>query len=456
MRILFLTHPYPNYVPDLLLHGLRHLLGGDVVDWPRKDCVYQGVLGLGVCPPDQLAPGWFPADDGIDRTDIDGKLAAGYFDYLVTDVRAHADFNRLFPRARLRGAAVIDGEDSPLAIAPGPYLRCRREHTGEADFIPLPMAMPAEILARIAAHDRQPKRHPVGFVGSAGGASSARRAIVRELMEKLPEGLWLVSDIASPDNPAPAKRLGREDYYRAMQSCRMVLTLRGAGWDTFRFWEHAACRGAHAVEAMPLVIPDPFVDGRDRLTFRTPAELLNHVDALMAGRIDADALAQAGREHLHRFHLTTHRASAFIDGLRRAFHPEDPVMTQTDTTPASAVIDELKRGMNCHLSDDLLGAEASYRRVLELQPGHPDALHMLGVIGYQIGDFDVAIDLIGHAIAGNGRIADYHNNLGEAYRAKGESAEARRCYLQALQIDPAHAKASNNLSRLEAATGTAG
>jgi hypothetical protein len=50
MNILFLTHPYPNYGPDLLLHGLRKLLGPAVVDFPRKDCVYEGILGLGVCP----------------------------------------------------------------------------------------------------------------------------------------------------------------------------------------------------------------------------------------------------------------------------------------------------------------------------------------------------------------------------------------------------------------------
>ena len=56
MKLLFLTHPYPNYVPDLLLHGLRKLVGPTVVDYPRKDCVYDGVLGLGVCPPISSAP----------------------------------------------------------------------------------------------------------------------------------------------------------------------------------------------------------------------------------------------------------------------------------------------------------------------------------------------------------------------------------------------------------------
>ena len=83
MKLLFLTHPYPNYVPDLLLHGLRKLLGPDVVDVPRKDCLYNGVLGLGICPPNQLCPGWFPPDRGdIDREDIPNKIKRGFFDYV--------------------------------------------------------------------------------------------------------------------------------------------------------------------------------------------------------------------------------------------------------------------------------------------------------------------------------------------------------------------------------------
>ena len=75
MKILFLTDPYPNYIPVLLLHGLRKILGPAVVEYPKKDCLYAGVIGLGICPEDQLAPGWFPADNGeIDRDDIEKKI----------------------------------------------------------------------------------------------------------------------------------------------------------------------------------------------------------------------------------------------------------------------------------------------------------------------------------------------------------------------------------------------
>ena len=89
MNILFFTHSYPNYSLDLLLHGLRKLLGPKVVDYPRKDCLYSGVLGLGICPQDQLCPNWFPHDNGsVDREDIWQKIHKGFFEYIVCDSRA--------------------------------------------------------------------------------------------------------------------------------------------------------------------------------------------------------------------------------------------------------------------------------------------------------------------------------------------------------------------------------
>lgn len=89
IKILFVTHPYPNYVPDLLLHGLRKMLGPDMVDFPRKDCVYAGILGLGVCPENQKCPNWFPLDKNtIDREEIPQKIINGVFKYIICDIRA--------------------------------------------------------------------------------------------------------------------------------------------------------------------------------------------------------------------------------------------------------------------------------------------------------------------------------------------------------------------------------
>jgi hypothetical protein len=40
-RVLFLTAPHEDYLADGLLHGLRSLLGADVVDFPKAEFLYQ-------------------------------------------------------------------------------------------------------------------------------------------------------------------------------------------------------------------------------------------------------------------------------------------------------------------------------------------------------------------------------------------------------------------------------
>ncbi len=116
---------------------------------------------------------------------------------------------------------------------------------------------------------------------------------------------------------------------------------------------------------------------------------------------------------------------------------------------ASDIYQKLQQGIGHQQRHEFLAAEELYREVLEAHPNHPDALHLLGVLAYQIGDYEVAEDLIGHAIDVNGAIADYHNNLGEVLRVTGRLDDARQQYQQALSLDPEHPNAQMNLEKLD-------
>lgn len=306
MKVLFITHDYPNYVPDLLLHGLRRLLGADVVDFPRKDCVYDGVLGLGICPEDQKCPGWFPQDEGrVDRTDVWEKCANNYFDLVLCDIRAVAVIEKNLDRWPA-GCVLIDGEDSPHFVPPGPYVVCRRETDGSDYSIPLPMALPVEVLNWISRYDGIPKKHTIGFLGSTHDGE--RRRIVEQLSRWYPDSLFAATDVPSRDNSQPNGRLGRDAYYRAIQQCRFVLSLPGAGYDTFRFWENAACNSIHLAVRMPLYIPDDFEDRQSIVRFKNLEELRGRIDALINSYETARSMAGMARYQLLSKHLTTHRA----------------------------------------------------------------------------------------------------------------------------------------------------
>jgi len=308
VNILMLCSAYPNYVPDLLLHGLRKLLGDAAVDYPRKDALYDGVCG----PPHlDRVEGLMPDDRGVDRDDLGDKMANGFFDFVFVDLRA---FNESLPllQRNICPLAIIDGEDAPTRIAPGPFVILRRETDGNDNSIPLPMSMPVEVLAWIDRHADQPKTHSVGFLGSRSKFTPDRNAMLDELARMFPDGLISSWEI-------DAQPRGRDEYYRQMQSCRVVLTLPGAGFDTFRYWENAACRAVHVAKTMPLFIADDFRQDREIMRFSGLYELACIVEKMARDDLAWQEFGQRSHDWLLAHHTTERRAQQTLDNLKRAF-----------------------------------------------------------------------------------------------------------------------------------------
>ena len=90
-------------------------------------------------------------------------------------------------------------------------------------------------------------------------------------------------------------------------------------------------------------------------------------------------------------------------------------------------------------------AENILRQILQVQPRHPLALHLLGVIAHQSGKTDLAIDLLGKAIESNPNIARFHANLGEMYRLQKQIDKAIASGERAVALDPDMAEAHCNL-----------
>jgi len=106
-----------------------------------------------------------------------------------------------------------------------------------------------------------------------------------------------------------------------------------------------------------------------------------------------------------------------------------------------------------HQSGRVAEAEGIYRRVLQQQPDHPGALHLLGVVRQQQGDYPAALELIGRAIAINPNKAVYHNNYGAAFQSLGRYEEAVACFQRALAICPNYADALANLGMAQTSQG---
>ena len=93
----------------------------------------------------------------------------------------------------------------------------------------------------------------------------------------------------------------------------------------------------------------------------------------------------------------------------------------------------------------LQDAEQICRHVLAADPGHADALHLLGMIASQCGQHDAAADLIRQAIARKDDEPTYHSNLGAVLKALGKLEEAAQSCRRALELNPNSAAAHYNL-----------
>lgn len=105
----------------------------------------------------------------------------------------------------------------------------------------------------------------------------------------------------------------------------------------------------------------------------------------------------------------------------------------------------LQAALQHHQAGQLDQAEVIYRQILKQFPKHADAWHFLGLIAHQRGQHVDAAKHISRAIQLQARNPAYHNNLGEALRAQGKTAEACAAYRQAIKLNPLDADALGNL-----------
>lgn len=105
----------------------------------------------------------------------------------------------------------------------------------------------------------------------------------------------------------------------------------------------------------------------------------------------------------------------------------------------------LKISLQHHNAGRLTEAAQGYGAILQIDPKHSDALHLMGVIAQQTDKLDLAIELMSAAAALAPNVAHYHHNLGNTYLKNGQPAEAVNCYRQAILLNSKYFEAHNGL-----------
>jgi len=120
-------------------------------------------------------------------------------------------------------------------------------------------------------------------------------------------------------------------------------------------------------------------------------------------------------------------------------------------TPQMANLFE--EAQDLHQAGRLADAKARYERVLAADPRHGPTLHMVGLMAHQVGQDDLAVDLLTRAAKYDPGSAALHSNLGLALRGLGRTAEAAASFRRALGIKPDSAEAHSNLGNVQMVQG---
>jgi len=101
----------------------------------------------------------------------------------------------------------------------------------------------------------------------------------------------------------------------------------------------------------------------------------------------------------------------------------------------------IHRAMEMQREQRLDEAAATYEDVLGKEPENQHALHFYGVLHYQRGERERAVELIRRSLEIDATQAGAHTNLGNILKAMGEEQQALESYQAAIGIDPGHADA---------------
>lgn len=214
MRVLFISEAKnPDYQSDMLFHGLRSILGDDVVDCTRIDYMYSNTFerkkeakavlyGRGF-----TLYGLLGEDLYIDRDDIKQKIERKYFnlviygsvhrcrDYLDDVLQAYDKSDIIF----------VDGEDENDAI-----------------FLPL--------IGRGVYYKRELKHDFLGFAKPISFAIPEEKICSESVKTK---NLAFID----PRDKATYIYTTEEDYYTDYRESLFAYTMKKAGWDCLRHYE---------------------------------------------------------------------------------------------------------------------------------------------------------------------------------------------------------------------------
>jgi tetratricopeptide (TPR) repeat protein len=107
---------------------------------------------------------------------------------------------------------------------------------------------------------------------------------------------------------------------------------------------------------------------------------------------------------------------------------------------------KFNQAIQFHQKGQLAEAASLYQSIVDSDPLHADAIHMLGLVRQQSGDHSGARELIEKAILINPSNPVYYSNLGSIWRRLKDHKKALQAFENAVRLRPDYPEALNNMA----------
>jgi len=254
LKICFIAPGNEDYLSDSFLHGLRSLLGDQVVDWPKAERLYQS------CPVSvtkRIRGGAFSLyglleDIDIDRHYMYPRIQAGEFDLVIfADIcNDFGSFVQLSPQLPPKKVILLDGADEESMYPYGGKWWRHRAHW----FLPRAdrfLYFKRELTPRTLRY-RSHMLLPLWICKRMALPKNLRTTAFSIPEEKIVRGLQVKRKLFGT-HVVDAEVAGRlpgtntsgffeteGEYYADLQASRYAITTKRAGWDCLRHYEIAA------------------------------------------------------------------------------------------------------------------------------------------------------------------------------------------------------------------------
>jgi len=286
MKVAVISNGSPDYLIDIVADGLIRLLG--------RDRVHLRFNQTSTADPyrSQLLNG-FGGQNKIDF--LEANL-------LVASVRTNPSDIAAWVRETNGGrVAIADGEDDPVIRTPHynvSSIYYKREFLPNAGYPgrvrPLPFAAIPEERPVVAARDI-----PVSF---SVGITSPIRIEIQSTLRAM--GVKAEMDLRV-----------KKEYNAVLCRSLIGISARGAGWDTYRYWETAYFGCALFSQRMAIAIPGNFADGTEAIFFDGMDDFKKKLEWLLADPAKAAAIGKASQAACMERHLSIHRAKTVLESV---------------------------------------------------------------------------------------------------------------------------------------------